>query len=262
MSLAVNNISRCCPLNLNNRSSLGRSLLHHSTWVRTLALPQHQDSTAPNPCPGIPCHTHLPAHLPTPEPAPTMLPTTPQCRHPRAHLHRAPHPHRASSTSHPPLTSSDPVSSSQRQKKADEDPTTETVHLERASTSPTSATAPVPTPQSVQNMKVENRKSRNGSMNKEFKFPPASPVSSNAPAEHTPSTVVPPSALDDAEPLKKSPPVSEKNEASSRRASMITPSNIEVPAPPPVEKERSTSTVSLEDSVEDDVGDTVDIPLN
>ena len=128
------------------------------------------------------------------------------------------------------------------------------MRLERASTSPTSATAPVPSPQSVQNMKVENRKSRNGSMNKEFKFPPASPVSSNAPVEHTPPTVVPPSALDDAEPLKKSPPVSEKNEASSRRASVITPSNIEVPAPPPVEKERSTSTVSLEDSVEDDVG--------
>ena len=146
--------------------------------------------------------------------------------------------------------------------EADEDPNTETVRLERASTSPTSATAPVPTPQSVQNMKVENRKSRNGSMNKEFKFPPASPVSSNAPAEHTPPTVVPPSALDDAEPLKKSPPVSEKNEASSRRASVITSSNIEVPAPPPVEKERSTSTVSLEDSVDDDVGDTVDIPLN
>jgi hypothetical protein len=42
----------------------------------------------------------------------------------------------------------------------------------------------------------------------------------------------------------------------------MTPSNIEVPAPPPVEKDKSMSKVSLEDSVDDDVGDTVDIPLN
>jgi hypothetical protein len=111
-------------------------------------------------------------------------------------------------------------------------------------------------------MKVENRKSRNGSMNKEFKFPPTSPVSSNAPAEHTPPAAVPSSALDDAEPLKKSPPVSANNEASGRPASMVTPSSIEVPAPPPVEKEKSMSKVSLYESVEDDVGDTVDIPLN
>ena len=146
---------------------------------------------------------------------------------------------------------------------ADEDPTTETVRLERASTSPTSATASVPTPQSVQNMKVENRESRNGSINKEFKFLPASPVSPNAPAEHTPPVVAPSSVLDDAEVLKKSPPVSANNEASSRcAASVINPSNIEVPAPPPVEKEKSTSTVSLEDSADDDVGDTVDILLN
>jgi len=43
---------------------------------------------------------------------------------------------------------------------------------------------------------------------------------------------------------------------------VINPLNIEVPAPPPVEKEKSTSMVSLEDSVDDDVGDTVDILLN
>jgi len=94
--------------------------------------------------------------------------------------------------------------------EADEDPTTETVHLERALTSPTSATAFALTPQSVQNMKVENRKSRNGSMNKEFKFPPVSPVSLNAPVEHTPPVAAPSAALDDAIPLKKFPPVSEK----------------------------------------------------
>jgi hypothetical protein len=45
------------------------------------------------------------------------------------------------------------------------------VHLKQAMTSPTGATAPAPTPQSMQSMKVENGKSRNMSMNKEFKFP-------------------------------------------------------------------------------------------
>jgi hypothetical protein len=41
--------------------------------------------------------------------------------------------------------------------------------------------------------------------------------------------------------------------------SVISPSSIEVPPPPPVEKERSVSTV---DDAEDDVGDTVEVPLN
>jgi len=40
--------------------------------------------------------------------------------------------------------------------------------------------------------------------------------------------------------------------------SLISPSSIEVP-PPPVEKERSTNTV---DDGEDEVGDTVEVPLN
>lgn len=43
-------------------------------------------------------------------------------------------------------------------------------------------------------------------------------------------------------------------------ASVVTPSSIEVPPPPPVEKEQ-LSSVSVDES-EDDLGDTVDIPLN
>ena len=46
------------------------------------------------------------------------------------------------------------------------------------------------------------------------------------------------------------------------RPFVITPLNIEVPAPPPMEKEKSMSKVSLEDLAHDDVGDTVDILLN
>jgi len=118
-------------------------------------------------------------------------------------------------------------------------------------------------------MKTEHRKSRNGSMNKEFKFPPTSPAS---PPTVAPTATLPsasqqedPSALDDAAPLKKptkAPARLDSEDTSSRRPAEITPSNIEVPAPPPVEKEKSRNRVSLDDSAEDDVGDTVDIPLN
>ena len=104
-------------------------------------------------------------------------------------------------------------------------------------------------------MEVENRKNRNEWLNKEFKFPPASPISPSALAEHSPPAAAPLSMLDDVEPLKKSPPVSANNQALSRRASLITLSNFEVSAPPPVEKEKSMSKVSLKDSTDDDVGD-------
>ena len=99
-------------------------------------------------------------------------------------------------------------------------------------------------------------------MNKEFKYLPTSPVSPNATAAHTLPAAVPSSALDDGELLKKSPLVSAANEASSQPTSMIVPLSTEVPVPPLVEKEKSMSKVSLYESAEDDVGDTVDIPLN
>ncbi|KAF9498915.1 hypothetical protein BDN71DRAFT_1442896 [Pleurotus eryngii] len=74
------------------------------------------------------------------------------------------------------------------------------------------------------------RKSRAGTMNKDFKFP--SPASSPV--------------VDTHRSLKSSPPV-------------MTPSSIEVPPPPPVEKERSLS--GSVDEGDDDVGETEDIPL-
>ena len=89
-------------------------------------------------------------------------------------------------------------------------------------------------------------------MNKEFKFPPASPV--------TPSSVLAASASKSTSPPDVHPQGA-LNETQKPTAP-ITPSNIEVPAPPPMEKETSLSRVSLNDSVDDDVGDTVDIPLN
>ncbi|KAF8967467.1 hypothetical protein BDZ97DRAFT_1803452 [Flammula alnicola] len=130
------------------------------------------------------------------------------------------------------------------EERDESDPDTQTVHLERT-TSPGSPSA----------AKTEHRKSRNGSMNKEFKFPPTSPVSSHGalPASDTAAAKkVSPAPLED-ESLK---------EEDHKRPAVITPSSIEVPAPPPMEKEKSMSNVSLDDSVDDDVGDTVDIPLN
>ncbi|KAJ7448224.1 fibronectin type III/BRCA1 domain-containing protein [Mycena galericulata] len=81
---------------------------------------------------------------------------------------------------------------------------------------------------------MEKRMSRTGTMNREFKFPPTSPT-----------------VGDDAPSLP-----------SMQR--VVTPSNIEVPPPPPVEKELHVSPprTARSDDGEDELGDTVDIPLN
>ncbi|KAF9459143.1 hypothetical protein BDZ94DRAFT_1225120 [Collybia nuda] len=115
--------------------------------------------------------------------------------------------------------------------EAIEDTETEDVQLER-STSLTS--------------EESKRKSRNGMMNRDFRFPSpsSSPVLSGVPVKEKKS---PPSQLDE-------------NATGHVPPSVITPSSIEVPPPPPVEKERSTS--ASVDEGEDEVGDTVDIPLN
>jgi hypothetical protein len=84
-----------------------------------------------------------------------------------------------------------------------------------------------------------------GEMNKDFKFPVARTAPSSPP-EPPHGKKSAPRELDST---KLAQPASAKP--------IITPSSIEVPPPPPVEKERSQS--SVEDG--DDVGDTVDIPL-
>lgn len=83
-------------------------------------------------------------------------------------------------------------------------------------------------------------------MNHNFKFP--TPTS---------SPVVPSSQPNPA-PQRRPPPEQLEHPDS---ATVVTPSSIEVPPPPLVEKEKTASNVSLEEG-EDDVGDTVDIPLN
>ncbi|KAM6496362.1 fibronectin type III/BRCA1 domain containing protein [Amanita muscaria] len=72
---------------------------------------------------------------------------------------------------------------------------------------------------------------RSGEMKRDFKFPATRPSALDAPTTAT-------------QPQSLKP---------------VTPSNIEVPPPPPVEKERSLSSV---EDVDEEVGPTVDIPLN
>ncbi|KAI3598440.1 chitin biosynthesis protein [Moniliophthora roreri] len=91
---------------------------------------------------------------------------------------------------------------------------------------------PAPTPKSAK------RKSRTGTMNRDFKFP--SPVLSQD--EGVPATLKEAAASGD-EPVQR----------------VITPSSIEVPPPPPVEKERSTG--DEDESDEEDVGPTEEVPL-
>ncbi|KAF9553268.1 hypothetical protein CPC08DRAFT_754320 [Agrocybe pediades] len=143
----------------------------------------------------------------------------------------------------------------------EEDPDTETVRLERT-TSSGSATS---------STKQENRKSRMGSMNREFKFPPATPSATTVATPQGGAAAAQSTREGDAEEARPSttpspPPPSEEKPAATknenRQSAIINPANIEVPAPPPMEKEISMSRISLDDSAEDDVGDTVDIPLN
>ncbi|TFK29059.1 hypothetical protein FA15DRAFT_611258 [Coprinopsis marcescibilis] len=105
--------------------------------------------------------------------------------------------------------------------------------------------------------KSEKRKSRAGTMNKAFKFPPSPPPGE---APDLPTTA----ERDDkgqgqdegAKDGKSTTPPADTSKGKTKEADAVA---MEVPPPPPVEKERSR-THSASDS-EDDVGDTVDIPL-
>jgi hypothetical protein len=136
-----------------------------------------------------------------------------------------------------------------------EDPGLQRVQLERATT-------------------VESKRKSRGFINPGFKFPPSPPTSSasyTAPeprAAHTNPAGIqpdlqrrgsPPPVIEDASSLKGE---RKQDDEASMRPAVVTPSSIEVPAPPLVEKERTATRASLDDLADDDVGDTVDIPLN
>ena len=102
---------------------------------------------------------------------------------------------------------------------------------------------------------ASKRKSRSGTMNKDFRFP--SPVSSPVVSETPGRKSTLPSERADSPPSVLQGDIS--RDAQAARAGVVTPSNIEVPPPPPVEKERSTSST---DDGDEDVGDTVEVDLN
>lgn len=99
------------------------------------------------------------------------------------------------------------------------------------------------------NSSTESRhKAKAGSMNRDFKFP--SPAIPNQEFKQPTVPGSPPGSA------KESPTTATQNKQVA--PTVIAPSSIEVPPPPPIEKEHSITT---SDEGDDDLGDTVDIPL-
>ena len=96
---------------------------------------------------------------------------------------------------------------------------------------------------------------REGTMNKSFKFPPDPASSESAPPvpgvpKDLPAAAQKPQLSAEDRRIRKS--------EESDEVSMVAPSSVEVPPPTPIEKERTTSSVSDLD----DVGETEEISLN
>ncbi|KAH6912482.1 fibronectin type III/BRCA1 domain-containing protein [Coprinopsis sp. MPI-PUGE-AT-0042] len=125
------------------------------------------------------------------------------------------------------------------EESATDDADAEEVKLEASAGSPDEQT---PTSAS------EKRKSRAGTMNKKFKFPPSPP------AEEAPP--LPSTGEQGGQVKEEGAPTTDKGKGKAKDSE---PPVMDVPPPPPVEKER-TRAQSMSES-EDDVGDTVDIPL-
>jgi len=107
------------------------------------------------------------------------------------------------------------------------------------------------------NKPVRTGRRREGTMNKSFKFPP-----DPTPSEPAPPVPDMPKDLPAAAQKPKPKPSAEDKRArksdESDEVAMVAPSSIEVPPPPPIEKEGTISSVSDLD----DVGETEEISLN
>lgn len=91
-------------------------------------------------------------------------------------------------------------------------------------------------------------------MNKSFKFPP-----DPTPSEPPPPVPDVPKDLPTATQKQGPSAVGEwARKSEESEVAMVAPSNVEVPPPPPIEKERAASSVSDLD----DVGETEEISLN
>lgn len=105
-------------------------------------------------------------------------------------------------------------------------------------------------------------RARKGTMSKNFKFPPESgdaPPSPPPPVPSLPSQPAPKQKSKSAHTSTETQEVS-LTAVPDKRGGVLTPSSVEVPPPPPVEKERSPGVV---DGIGfDDLGETEEISLN
>jgi len=123
---------------------------------------------------------------------------------------------------------------------------------------------PMPEEQEETQEETEERRPsghvRKGTMSKNFRFPPPAPPTQPPPAPSAPSN--------GASPPREASNASDHAATSSEDAEdsglttvgMVAPSSVEVPPPPPIEKELATNNVP--DSVDDDLGETEEISLN
>ena len=97
---------------------------------------------------------------------------------------------------------------------------------------------------------------RKGTMSKNFRFPPPNPAPPPPPVPALPLTapVTPADKEGGASDLK-----AEGAESDMTTVAVVTPSSVEVPPPPPVEKERPLGSAN---DLDDDVGETEEISLN
>lgn len=102
-----------------------------------------------------------------------------------------------------------------------------------------------------------NRRSRHGTMDREFKFPPPSPAPTDAPKGALTSTSEQPASTGDTQPPGYTVDDDGVEEAGLTAVGTVAPS-VEVPPPPPVEKEVS----GISEEGEEDVGETEEISLN
>ncbi|KAI0642470.1 hypothetical protein C8Q79DRAFT_213479 [Trametes meyenii] len=111
-------------------------------------------------------------------------------------------------------------------------------------------------------------RTRKGTMSKNFRFPSPSPTQPAPPVPPVPnnSVVTPVSEVQPTEPALPTTPKVEGAERHQDDAEelttvgMVAPSSVEVPPPPPVEKERSLA--SANELADDDLGETEEISLN
>lgn len=105
----------------------------------------------------------------------------------------------------------------------------------------------------------ETRHKSNGTMDRNFRFPPPSQSPPAVLAVQTPPATSLPSLPPATSEFTAHPAAAASDIERETVVKIIAPSSVEVPPPPPVEKENRR--IVAEDSAEEEVGDTVEIDL-